>query len=101
MMQFEQQVLPAIQQRFGDANAGSSSALNQALGQSAADLSTMLGGQMGQFRQGEKINQLQALNLLGNMSGQKLQDPIIQQKQGILGPLIGAGGQAAGAWLGK
>ena len=55
---------------------------------------------MGQFRQGEKTNQLQALNLLGNMSGQKMQDPIIQQKQGYLGPLIGAGGQAAGAWLG-
>ena len=95
MQTFEQQVLPAVQQRFVDANAGSSSALNQALGQSAADLSTMLGGQMGQFYQNQQGNQLQALNTLGGMSGQKMQEPIIQQKQGYLGPLIGAGAAAA------
>ena len=99
MMQFEQQVLPAIQQRFVDAGAGSSSALNQALGQSATDLSTMLGSQMGQFFQQQQQNQLGALGQLGGLTGQRMQDPIIQQKQGLLGPLIGGAGQVAGGLL--
>jgi len=96
MQTYEQQVLPGIQQRFVDANAGSSSALNQALGQSAADLSTMLGGQMGQFFQQQQGNTLSALGLGNQALGQRSFDPIIQQRQGLAGPLIGAGGQAAG-----
>lgn len=103
MLTFEQQVLPAIQERFVGANAGSSSALNQALAQSATDLSTMLGSQMGQFYQGQQQlgqqGQLGALSALQGSLGQKQFDPIIQQQQGILGPLIGAAGQAAGARL--
>jgi hypothetical protein len=95
MQTYEQQVLPGIQQRFVDANAGSSSALNQALGQSANDLTTMLGSQMGQFAQGQQQNSLQALGLGNQALGQKQFDPIIQQREGILGPLIGAAGQAA------
>ena len=148
MATYEQQVLPAIQQRFVDANAGSSSALNQALSQSAVDLSTMLGGQRGQFTQQQQENQfrrqgigqqdqqilqqyynqleqqqarnqqnqqfqqqlglqgqqlqqsgqLGGLGFLGSLVGQKSFDPIIQQRQGILGPLIGAVGQAAGGY---
>lgn len=99
MLTYEQQVLPAIQQRFVDAGAGSSSALNQALGQSAADLSTMLGSQMGQFAQGQQQNALQALGLGTQAAGQRTFDPIIQQKQGLAGPLIGAGGSMAAAAL--
>ena len=45
MRTYEQQILPAIEQRFTDANAGTSSALNQALTQSAGDLSNVLAGQ--------------------------------------------------------
>src|ERR1051325_626579 len=45
MQNYRDQVLPEIQQRFGDANASSSSALNQALSKSAADLSSNLSGQ--------------------------------------------------------
>jgi hypothetical protein len=100
MLTFEQQVLPSIQQRFVDAGAGSSSALNQALAQSATDLSTMLGSQAGQFYQGQQGNQLQALGLLNQLVGQRSQDPIIQQRQGLAGPLIGLGGRIAGGLLG-
>ena len=101
MQTFEQQTLPAIQQRFVDANAGSSSALNQALGQSAADLSTMMGGQMGQFYQGQQQNQLQALGQLGGMAGQRIQEPIIQQKQGWGGALLGAVGEVGAAYAAR
>jgi len=97
MQTFEQQMLPAIQQRFADANAGSSSALNQALGQSAADLSTQLGSQYGQFFQNQQGMQQNAINqFLPLMTGQTF-SPLIQQQQGILGPLVQAGGQIGAA----
>jgi hypothetical protein len=103
MLTYEQQVLPAIQQRFVDAGAGSSSALNQALAQSAGDLSTMLGSQMGQFTQNQQqLNQqgqLGALSALQGSMGQRSFDPMIQQQQGLLGPLIGAGGQIGAAMM--
>ncbi len=91
MQVYEQQALPAIQQRFVDANAGSSSALNQALGQSAKDLSTALGSQMGQFYQGQQSNQLQALQLLNQLLGQRQFEPSLstQQKGGLFEPLMG------------
>lgn len=100
MMAYEQQALPAIQQRFVDANAGSSSALNQALGQSATDLSTMIGQQAGQFYQNQQGNQLNAMQLLNQLIGQKTFDPMVQQKQGLAGPLLGAAGTLGGAYLG-
>ena len=98
MMQYEQQVLPAIQQRFVDANAGSSSALNQALAQSAGDLTTQLGSQYLNFFNQQQANQLSALSGLGGLSGQQTFQPLVSQSGGILGPLIGAAGQiGAGA----
>ena len=96
MRTFEQQTVPAIQQRFADAGASSSSALNQALGQSAADLNTMLGSQMGQFQQTQQFGLMQFLNQL---LGQRAFDPIVQQRQGILGPMIGAAGSAGAALI--
>lgn len=99
MKTYEQQVLPSIQQRFVDANAGASSALNQALAQSAGDLSTALGSQYGQLFQNQQQQQLQALNqFLPLMTGQTF-SPMIQQQQGILGPLIQAGGQMGAAYM--
>lgn len=100
MMQYQQSVLPAIQQSFGDANAGSSSALNQALAQSASDLTTSLGQQYGQFYQQGQQNQLNALNLLNPLAQQRTFDPMISQSSGILGPLLGLAGQLAGAGIG-
>lgn len=99
LLSYEQQVLPAIQQRFVDVGAGSSSALNQALGQSAADLSTMLGSQMGQFRQQQQQMQLGGLSTLMGALGQRSFDPIVQQKEGLAGPLASAAGMAAAAAL--
>ena len=103
MLSFEQQTLPAIQQRFVDANAGSSSALNQALGQSAVDLNTMLGGQMGQFAMGQQQlaqqGQLGALGTFNQALGQRAFDPIVSQKQGLAGPLIGAAGTMGAAMM--
>lgn len=98
MQQYERQVLPAIQQRFVDANAGSSSALNQTLAQSATDLGTMLGGQYGQMYGQQQQNQLQALGGIGNLLGTRTFEPHIQQTQGILGPMIGAAGQIGGGY---
>lgn len=99
MMQYEQQVLPAIQQRFVDANAGSSSALNQALAQSAGDLTTQLGSQYLNFFNQQQANQLSALSGLGGLAGQQTFQPLVSQSGGILGPLIQAGGQAGAAAL--
>jgi len=99
MMNYEQNVLPSIQQSFGDANAGSSSALNQALASSAQDLSTSLGGQMGNFYQQYQQNQLGALGQLGGMSGQRLIDPIIQQGYNPTGDALGALGTLGAAGI--
>ena len=97
----EQQITPAIQQKYVDANAGSSSALNQALAQSATDVSTQLGQQYGQFLQNQQLQKLQALGLMQPyLTGQTF-SPWIEKQEGILGPLIGAAGQAAGAYLGR
>lgn len=99
---YNEQVLPAIQQRFNDLNAGSSSALNQALAQSATNISQGLSGQLsGLLYQGQQqasSNQLNALQQILNLIGQRNFSPLIQgPTQGLLGPLIGAGGSALAA----
>lgn len=92
LRQYEQQTLPAVQQRFTDLNAGSSSALNQALSQSAVDLQSALAGQFGQVQMG-------AAQGLGGLAGIRTYEPMIQQNQGILGPLIKAGGAIGGGYM--
>lgn len=96
---YEQRVVPGLQQRFVDANAGSSSALNQALAQGASDLTSSLAGQYTNFLQGQQQNTLGALGQLGQLAGQRTFEPY--QQGGILGALLGAGGQAFGSWLGR
>src|SRR5690554_228732 len=99
MQAYQQKMIPAIQQSFADANAASSSALNQALAQSAGDLSTSLGSQYGQFFQNQQQQQLQALSqYLPLLTGQTF-SPMISQQSGILGPLIGAGGQIGAGYM--
>lgn len=105
MKTYSQDILPAIEQRFTDANAGSSSALNQALSKSSEDLTSMLGGQRIQYQQGQQ--QLQQQGQLGAL-GQMLQmlnsrqfDPIVQGPQGgMLKDIIGATGNIAGGAMG-
>lgn len=100
MQAFNTQVVPGIQQRFGDANAGSSSALNQALAQSASDLSTSLGSQFGQFMQSQQANQLTAMSqFLPLLTGQTF-SPLIQERAGLAGPLVSGVGQGLGMGAG-
>jgi hypothetical protein len=89
---FSQYITPAIQQQYGDANAASSSALNQTLAKSASDLSTSIGSQYGQFQQNKNNQMLQALGLVGPQLFQQTFSPLISQNQGWGGPAIGATG---------
>lgn len=87
---FEQQIVPGIQQRFVDVDAGSSSALNQALASSASNLATGLGTQFGQMQENDLQRQLQSLGLFQGMAGQQTFQPQFQQQEGIAGPLMQA-----------
>lgn len=97
LQSFNQQFLPAIQERFMD--SGASSALNQALAQGAKDLSTSLGSQYGGFMERQRAQQLGASQGFLPSLTQQTFTPNIQQQQGILGPLIGAAGQAGAGYL--
>lgn len=98
--QLQRQIIPGIKESMLGANESGSSALNQALSQAATDVSTALGSQyMNQFNQ-QNQNALQALGLMGGYAGQQQFQPYFQQRQGILGPLIGAGGQLGAGYYG-
>lgn len=84
MKNYEQQMLPAMQQRFVDANAGSSSALNQALAQSAGDMSNTLAGKRLDYQNSIAQRQLGALGQQGQLVNSKTVDPIVQGPQGGL-----------------
>lgn len=98
MRTYNQQILPSIQQRFTDANAGSSSALNQALSQSAGDLSNVLAGQRIGLQSSMANQQLGGLQQIMGLLGQKSFDPIVQGPQaGLMKDIISAGGQIGAA----
>lgn len=93
----ERQIVPSLKEAYLGEETGSS-ALNQALSQSATDLSTALGSQMmNQYNLGQN-RQLSALGQLGQLAGHQTMP--IQQQQGILGPLIGALGTIGGGIAG-
>lgn len=96
-------IMPAIQERYAGVGAGSSSALNQALSRSAEDITQQLANQFGQYYAGQQQmgqqGQLQALQNLSGLLGQRTFDPIIQQKAGLLPSLIQAGGQFGAAMV--
>lgn len=101
---YQEQILPSIQERFIDANAGSSSALNQALAKSATDLNSGLSGQLAgllyQGQQQSSQNQLGALNQILSLLGQRTYEPIVQGPQtGLLKDVIGGGAQLGAAFL--
>lgn len=100
MQAFNRQVLPSIQQQFVDANAGSSSALNQALAEAATDVTTNLGSQFGQFFQNQQQNKLGALGQLGGLAGQRTFEPTTETTQGWLGPLLQGLASLGGGALG-
>lgn len=84
----ERNIIPSIQQSFVDQDAGSSSALNQALAQAATDVTTGLGSQFGQFFQGQQANQLSALGQLGGLAGTRSFEPTTVKTEGWLGPVL-------------
>lgn len=93
----QRQIIPGIKEQFLGMDESGSSALNQALSQSATDLSTALGSQlMNQYNLGQN-RQLQSLGQLGQMGTARTFEPMYEQRQGILGPLIGGLGSALGA----
>lgn len=111
---FSQQIIPSIQSRFASQGAGRSSALNQTLAQAGENLQTQLSGQLAGLIDNQRNRQLQATGQLGSLAGlpsqQALsllglglspsQNAIIQPgQQGILGNIIGAGGQLASSAL--
>lgn len=91
MQQYNQQVLPSVQQRFTDLNAGSSSALNQALASSANDLTTQMGQMYLPFMQNQQQNKLAAASGLSN-----LYLPYMQQMQQQQNTRMGAAQGYAG-----
>jgi len=98
---FMQNFLPAIQQQFGDANASSSSALNNAFSDSSANLESDLARQFIQYQQGEKQLAQGALGQLGDQSTARTQEPIITEKPSTAGSIFGAVAPAiAGALTG-
>jgi hypothetical protein len=96
----QRQIIPGIKEQFLGMDESGSSALNQALSQSATDVSGLLGSQyMNQYNQ-QQGNLLQALGLMSGLGSQKTFEPMLQQRQGLLGPLLGAGGAIGGGLLG-
>jgi len=97
MMAYEQDVLPAIREGAVSQGAGSSGSLNQALAASAQDLSTGLGTQMGQFFQQQQGNQMNAMQILAALLGQRTQEPIVTQRQSPFSQIMQGAGTAANA----
>lgn len=97
---YKEQALPAIQQRFVDANAGSSSALNQALAQSAGDMSNLLAQQRIAYQQGIAQRQAAGIGGLSQLLGMRSFDPIVQGPQGgLLRDLLQGGMGIAGGYF--
>nr|CAB4126380.1 hypothetical protein UFOVP88_33 [uncultured Caudovirales phage] len=66
LRQFNQEIIPNIAEQFGGVNAQGSSAFQQALGASGADLSSRLGALRAQMSMHRKDQQLQGANLALN-----------------------------------
>lgn len=99
---YEQKTIPSILNAYGSGSKGSS-ALNQALAASGANLNTDLASMLSQLQ----LSAAQGIGGLGSSQGQQglgtpgfaymqRQPPLWQQ---LLQTGIGAGGQAAGGWL--
>lgn len=96
---YRQDILPEIEGRFAD--AGASSALNQALARSSEDLSSIISGQRIGYQGQQQQAQLGALGQILSLLGQRAFQPIIQgPQQGILGDLLSTGARAGAAYFG-
>lgn len=89
----QRQIIPGIKEQFMGMDESGSSALNQALAQSATDLSTSLGSQyMNQYN----LSQNRGMQA----AGQQQFSPMIHEQQGILGDIIKMIGSLGAAGLG-
>jgi len=93
----QRNIIPTIKESFLGLDESGSSALNQALAQSATDLSTALGTQYLNFYNQQQANKLGALGGLQGALGQRTFEPRLSQTQGLIGPLISALGQVGAA----
>ena len=94
MKMFNQQIVPGLQEQLGESSA--SGALNRALAGAAGDISTGLGQAYGNFYQ---QRQSQGAQGLAGLAQHRTFEPTFNTQQGILGPLIGAVGDAVAAYL--
>lgn len=100
MQQYQQRVLPSIQQHYADLNAGSSSALNQALAASANDLTTQMGSMYLPYMQNQQQVRLAAAGGMAGLTTPMLnyaslqQNDYHQQLANRLTALSGVGGLA-------
>lgn len=100
LQNYSQDILPAIEQRFTDANAGTSSALNQALAKSSQDLSSLISKERMGYEQNRSNQQLNALSQLLNLLSSKQNEPIVQGPQpGLLRDIIGSGSGLLSSFL--
>lgn len=99
MMDYQRQILPAIHERFLGGDEKESGALNQALAQSATDLSTALGGQRANLYGQQQSNRMNALGSLGGLATQQTFQPVMEQKGGILPSLLQSLGVFGGGSL--
>jgi len=89
----QRQIIPGIKEQFMGMDESGSSALNQALSQSATDLTSSLGSQMmNQYNLGQNRG-MQA-------AGTKQFSPMIHEQQGILGDIIKMIGSLGAAGIG-
>lgn len=89
----QRQVIPGIKEQFMGQDESGSSALNQALSQSATDLTSSLGSQyMNQY------NMAQGRGM--QAAGTQQFSPMIHEQQGILGDIIKMIGNLGGAGIG-
>ena len=89
----KQDIVPALKESMLGLDESGSSDLNRALSRASVDLSSLLGqGILNQYNQ-SNANRLSALSGYSGLLGAKTFEPVISQSSGILGPLIGLGGQ--------
>jgi len=88
----QRQIIPGIKEQFMGQDESGSSALNQALSQSATDLTSSLGSQyMNQY------NMAQGRGM--QAAGTQQYSPMIHEQQGILGDIIKMIGSLGGAGI--
>jgi len=97
MQHFREQTIPDLNELFIGQGAASSSGLNRAITQAAANVESGLAGQLSQFQQQGQQNQLQALIAA---LGRQQQQPIVSQGTSPLGSALGLAGTVGGAFLG-